>query len=112
MLRHVLFVCSQNRLRSPTAEQVFADWPGIETLSAGLSHEAGTPVSPELLVWSDLIFVMEKAHRNKLASKFGRYLHGKRVICLDIPDDFAFMDPALVQLLRQKVTRFLPATPG
>jgi predicted protein tyrosine phosphatase len=109
-LRHVLFICTQNRLRSPTAEQVFADWPGIETLSAGLGNEAATPVSPELLTWADLVFVMEPVHRRKLAQKFRAHLGGKRVVCLDIPDRYAFMDPALVRLLRQKVPRFLPAT--
>lgn len=108
MPRNVLFICTQNRLRSPTAEQVFADWPGIETQSAGLGNDAGNPVSPELLAWSDLIFVMEKAHRNKLSSKFRRHLAGKRVVCLDIPDDYDYMDPALIRLLRAKVTRFLP----
>lgn len=110
MARNVLFICTQNRLRSPTAEQVFADWPGIETQSAGLGNDAGNPVSPELLAWSDLIFVMEKAHRNKLSSKFRRHLAGKRIICLDIPDDYDYMDPALIRLLRAKVPRFLPST--
>ncbi|MFC3653111.1 low molecular weight protein tyrosine phosphatase family protein [Dyella humi] len=110
MSRNVLFICSQNRLRSPTAEQVFADWPGIETQSAGLGNDASTPVSSELLAWSDVIFVMEKAHRNKLSKKFGHHLGGKRIICLDIPDEYDFMDPVLVQLLRQKVTRFLPVS--
>jgi predicted protein tyrosine phosphatase len=95
-------------LRSPTAEQVFADWPGIETLSAGLGNDANNPVSPELLAWSDLIFVMERSHRNKLSKKFKPHLGGKRVICLDIPDEYDFMDPMLVQLLKVKVTRFLP----
>jgi len=52
---------------------------------------------------------MEKAHRNRLSAKFKRHLNGKRVICLDIPDDYAYMDPALVRLLKQKVSRFLPA---
>lgn len=105
---NVLFICTQNRLRSPTAEQVFADWPGIETQSAGLGNDAGNPVTPENLAWSDLIFVMEKAHRNKLAKKFRAHLGGKRVICLGIPDDYDYMDPVLVQLLRQKVSGFLP----
>lgn len=104
----MLFICTQNRLRSPTAEQVFSDWPGIETQSAGLGNEAGNPVSPELLAWSDLIFVMEKSHRNKLSKKFRSFLSNKRVICLDIPDEYEFMDPVLVQLLKEKVTRFLP----
>ena len=109
MTRNVLFLCSQNRLRSPTAEQVFADWPGIETASAGLLADAEEVLSPELLQWADLVFVMEKAHRNRLSAKFGRHLNGKRVICLDIPDDYDFMDPMLIRLLKQKVARFLPA---
>lgn len=109
MPRNILFICTQNRLRSPTAEQVFADWPGVETASAGLGHEAGTPVSPEVLAWADTIFVMEKAHRTRLSKRFRAHLNGKRVICLDIPDDYDFMDPVLIQLLKQKVTRFLPA---
>ncbi|WAC63776.1 low molecular weight protein tyrosine phosphatase family protein [Pseudoxanthomonas sp. SL93] len=106
--RNVLFICTQNRLRSPTAEQVFADWPGIETASAGLGNDAEVPVSPELLAWADLVFVMEKVHRTRLSAKFGRHLNGKRVICLDIPDDYEFMDTLLIRLLKQKVTRFLP----
>ncbi len=51
---------------------------------------------------------MEKAHRNKLSKKFRAHLGGKRVICLDIPDEYDYMDPVLVQLLRIKVPRFLP----
>ena len=109
MRRNILFICTQNRLRSPTAEQVFAEWPGVETASAGLGNDAEVPVSPELLAWADMIFVMEKAHRNRLSAKFGRHLNGKRVICLDIPDDYDFMDPMLIRLLKQKVVRFLPA---
>jgi predicted protein tyrosine phosphatase len=108
MTVNVLFVCTQNRLRSPTAEQVFADWPGVETMSAGLGNEAGSPVSPDLLGWADLVFVMEKTHRAKLSTKFRAHLGGKRVICLDIPDDYAYMDPALVALLHRKVEPFLP----
>ncbi|HEV7269046.1 low molecular weight protein tyrosine phosphatase family protein [Pseudoxanthomonas sp.] len=109
MPRNVLFVCTQNRLRSPTAEHVFAGWPGVETASAGLGNDAEVPVSPELLAWADVVFVMEKVHRNRLSAKFKRHLNGKRVICLDIPDDYDYMAPALVRLLEQKVTRFLPA---
>lgn len=107
-MRHVLFICAQNRLRSPTAEHVFADWPGIETESAGIGNGADNPVSPELLVRADLVFVMEKSHLDKLRRRFRTHLNGKRLICLDIPDDYDYMDPVLVQLLRQKVTRFLP----
>lgn len=107
-MRHVLFLCSQNRLRSPTAEQVFADWPGIETASAGVSADADEQVSSELLDWAQIIFVMEKVHRTKLSRRFKAHLGHARVICLNIPDDYGFMDPDLVTLLKAKVPPFLP----
>lgn len=107
-MKRVLFICSQNRLRSPTAEQVFSTWPGIEVASAGLNNDAENPVTPELLEWAELVFVMEKMHRNKLARKFKPHLKNARVVCLDIPDDFEFMDPALIAILNQRIPRFLP----
>ena len=104
---NALFICSQNRLRSPTAEQVFADRPGWETASAGLKPDADVPVTPELLAWADVVFVMEPIHRVRLNQRFGPQLRGKRVVCLDIPDDYGFMDPALVTLLEARVPRHL-----
>lgn len=104
---NVLFVCGRNRLRSPTAEQVFMSWEGIAVASAGLSHDADTPVTPELLGWADLVFVMEPAHRRKLSTRFRAHLRNTRVVCLDIPDRFDFMDPDLVRLLTERVPRHL-----
>src|SRR5687767_13170893 len=105
-MKHVLFICSQNRLRSPTAEQVFSNRPGFEVASAGLNPDAETTVSAELLEWADIIFVMERSHRNKLSKKFRAHLKTKRIICLDIPDQFGYMDPALVRLFEAKVGPF------
>jgi predicted protein tyrosine phosphatase len=105
-MKKVLFICSQNRLRSPTAERVFSDRSGFEVASAGLNPEAETPVCSELLEWCDVIFVMEKTHRNKLSRKFRAHLKGKRIICLDIPDEFEFMDPSLIRLLEAKAGSF------
>lgn len=51
---------------------------------------------------------MEKAHKAKLASRFSAHLAGKRIVCLNIPDNYRYMDPALVDLLRTKVTPHLP----
>ena len=96
-----------NRWRSPTAEQVFAEHPGVECTSAGLNHGADNPVTPELVAWADLIFVMEREHKTKLAKAFKPHLADKRVVCLNIPDNYKFMDPTLVQLLRSKVGVFL-----
>lgn len=108
-MKKVLFVCSQNKLRSPTAEQVFSSWKGIEVTSAGTNHDAENPVTAEVLKWPDIIIVMERAHRNKIQTKFRASLNGKRIVCLEIPDDYDFMDPALIGLLEAKVPKFLPA---
>jgi predicted protein tyrosine phosphatase len=96
-MKHVLFVCSQNRLRSPTAEKVFFGRPEIEVASAGLNPGAVNQVSSDLIEWADVVFVMEAAHRNKLSKKFRAFLTSQRVICLDIPDDYEYMDPELIK---------------
>ena len=104
---HALFVCSQNRLRSPTAEHVFSQYEGVECESAGVHDSANVPLSPELIEWADIIFVMEKAHRNKITKKFKRHLNGKRIVVLGIPDEYEYMDDTLIALLERKVPPFL-----
>lgn len=106
-VKNILFVCSQNKLRSPTAEQVFSAWPNIEASSAGTNNDAENPLSAELIEWADIIFVMEKTHRTKLQTRYRTALKNKRLICLDIPDNYTFMEPALVQLLEKKVPGYL-----
>ena len=105
--KKVLFICSANKLRSPTAEHIFADFPDVETDSAGLHLSADLILSSEQVRWADLIFVMEKTHRNKLSRKYKKYLNGQRVICLNIPDDYDYMDPILVHILKERVTPHL-----
>ena len=104
----VLFLCSRNRLRSPTAERVFADWPGLETDSAGLADDADTPLSADQLEGCALVCVMERTHLRRLRQRFGVHLRDVRVVCLDIPDDYDYMDPRLVALLLQRVPPLLP----
>ena len=108
-MKRALFICSQNRLRSPTAEDIFGGWPGVETDSAGLGGDANVPLSPEQLEWATIIFVMEKAHLSRLRSRFKRYLGGKRIVCLAIPDNYDYMQPELVALLEKKAGPFLRA---
>lgn len=105
-MSRLLFLCGKNRWRSPTAEQVFSE-EGLECMSAGVSNDAENPVTPELLEWADLIFVMEQDHKSKLTARFSEHLQGKRVVCLGIPDNYKYMDPALVKLLRRKVRPYV-----
>lgn len=101
----LLFVCGRCRLRSPTAEQVFAGVCDVETRSAGVSPDADEHLSAELIEWADVIFMMEPSHRTKMNRKFARILRGKRVVCLDIPDDYGYMDQNLIDLLWDRVPR-------
>ena len=86
---------------------MFAAWPGMETASAGLAPDAEELCTDELVEWADIIFVMERAHRARLQKRFRKSLKSARVVCLDIPDDYGFMQPELVALLEKKVGPFL-----
>ena len=76
-MKKLLFVCSENRLRSPTAEAVFSEYEGVEAIGAGTNSDAETPVSGDLIEWADIILVMEKTHRNKIAKKYKELLKNK-----------------------------------
>lgn len=104
---NLLFVCSENRLRSPTAEEVFSKYPGVNAIGAGTNADAETPVSGDLIQWADVVFVMEKSHRNKISKKYKELLKGKRLVCLDIPDVYERMQPELVKLLEAKVPKYV-----
>jgi predicted protein tyrosine phosphatase len=107
-MTRTLFICAKNKLRSPTAEHVFASYPDVETDSAGVNHDAEVPVSAEQLRWADVIVVMETRHQAKLRRGFDEALKGKRMVCLNIPDDYDYMAADLVALLQQSAIRFLP----
>lgn len=104
---NLLFVCSESRLRSPTGEVVFSKYEGISAIGCGTNSDAETSLSGDLIEWADIIFVMEKTHRDKVSKKFKQLLGGKKLVCLDIPDNYDCMDPALIRLLEVKVARHL-----
>jgi predicted protein tyrosine phosphatase len=103
----LLFVCGKNMLRSPTTEAIFAEYAGLEVDSAGVDRDAETPLGVEAIQWADIIFVMEKTHLRKLRAKFQSELHNKRIICLDILDNYEYMQPELVALLTKKILPLL-----
>ena len=107
---NLLFVCSENRLRSPTGEEVFSKYPEVNAIGAGTNSDAETVVSGDLIEWADVILVMEKSHRNKVSKKFKELLKGKKLVCLDIPDNFSRMQPELIRLLETKVARYVRFT--
>jgi predicted protein tyrosine phosphatase len=80
---------------------------GIEVRSAGTSAEAECPVSADLLEWADRVFVMEMSQRRYLNAHFAPVLKNKKIVCLNIPDIYRYMQPELVVTLRAKVLPLL-----
>ena len=105
--RNVLFVCSKNQWRSPTAEAIWRKHPQVSVRSAGTSSNARRTVSVEDIRWADVIFVMEEKHRSRLLAEFTTAVGHKPVHVLDIPDEYKYMDPELVEQLRRSVGALL-----
>jgi predicted protein tyrosine phosphatase len=106
-MKRILFLCSQNKLRSPTAESIFCDYDGWIVRSAGLNAGAEVYISTEDVAWAEYIFVMEQVHKSKLRKKFRSLITNQKIICLGIPDDYEFMDRELVKILKEKVPAFV-----
>lgn len=96
---HILFVCGRNQWRSPTAARIYADDQRIEVRSAGISSQSAHHVSQRDLEWADLVLVMESEHKTRLRDAY-RDIQMPPIECLDIPDDYRYMDDALVDLIR------------
>ena len=105
--KKLLFICSQNRLRSLTAEHMYQGFPNYMVKSAGTSPKARIRVNEGHIGWADIIFVMEKKHTRLLAEKFGEALQGKRVVCLRIPDLYRYMEPALIDELKSRLSQYV-----
>jgi predicted protein tyrosine phosphatase len=101
--KRVLFVCSRNRLRSPTAERIFADSERFEVRSRGLSASATRRLSGGDVTWAEVIFVMEQDQKKQLLAAFRAEARLRPIHVLDIPDEYDFMDPELVMLIEAGV---------
>jgi len=106
-VKKLLFVCSENKLRSATAEAVFSEYEGVEAIGAGTNKDAITPVSGDLIEWADVILVMETMLRNKISAKYKNLLKDKQVVVLGIPDNYQRMQVELIRLLEAKVPSYI-----
>ena len=110
-----LFICHYNRKRSATAERVFGKDPSLEVLSAGTSEEAMVRVNQRMLEWADLVFVMDGEQVSALAKMFPDHPKLPEVVCLNIQDNYHFLDPELVAILQERTRPYfekLRTTPG
>lgn len=103
----LLFLCSQNKRRSLTAEKIFDGYNGHEARSAGTESNARIKVTDGLLGWAEIIFCMEKKHVRRIKEKYSDMVADKKVVCLYINDDYDFMDRELVELLLSYICDYI-----
>ncbi len=103
---NVLFICSRNQWRSPTGEAVWRKLDGVNTRSAGTSPHARKTVSANDIRWADVILAMETKHKQRLQAAFRQLINDKRIQVLDIPDDYKYMDPELVEMFEAAAATF------
>ncbi len=103
----ILFVCSQNKWRSLTAEKIYEGVPGYQVRSAGTDSGARIRLTAGLIGWADWIFVMEKKHLQIVKAKYGDSLDGKNIVCLHIEDNYRFMDRELIDLLQARLSEYI-----
>jgi len=103
----LLFICSKNQWRSPTAEGLFKNHAVHKARSAGTSEKARIGVNEKLLLWADVVFVMARRHKQLLIERFPSALIEKQLIVLEIADDYPFGDAELVDILKEKLADYL-----
>lgn len=103
----LLFICSQNKRRSLTAEKLFDGYNGHQARSAGTESNARVKVTPGTLGWADMIFCMEKKHVRRLRENYSDIVADKQMICLNISDDYGYMDRELQELLESCVNEYI-----
>ncbi len=104
---NILFVCSRNQWRSPTAEAMYKNRPDLQVKSAGTEPSARIRVTAKQIQWADLIFVMEKKHRQRIHERFPMETEQKKIIVLDIDDNYQFMDAGLIEEIAANVNPYL-----
>jgi predicted protein tyrosine phosphatase len=103
----LLFVCSRNQWRSPTAEALFRQSDRYVAKSAGTSDRARVKITADLINWADWIFVMEKRHAAIIRQKYSDAIVGKSLVILQIGDDYQYMDEELIDILKSRLTEYL-----
>lgn len=103
-MKNILFVCTHNKWRSPTGEEVWRRNPDVSVRSAGTSPKAKRTINANDIQWADLIFAMEQKHKAQLKDKFPNLLKSKNIVVLEIPDEYKYMDEELVNIFKESVS--------
>jgi predicted protein tyrosine phosphatase len=106
----ILFVCTANVDRSRTAEDLYRGDQRYEVRSAGVAPFATVPLSRDLLLWADRVFVMnerEDQHRTLIRIRFPDV--DRPLVDLDIEDRWRRGHPELKDLILRRLRPHLGA---
>ena len=110
---NVLFVCSRNQWRSPTAEKVFSTHESVAVRSRGTSRAARQKLTSGDINWADIVLVMEQKHKQRITAEFPGESKYRTICVLDIPDEYRYMDEELIDILQDCVPPLISnALPG
>lgn len=105
--KNVLFVCSRNQWRSPTAERLYRKDQRLNVRSAGVSSAARRRISDQDINWADIVIAMDASHADRLRPIMRRVKSKTELHTLDIPDLYQFMDPELIDIIRDRLEPIL-----
>ncbi len=100
--QNILVVCGRNKRRSKTAESIFRNERAFNLRSAGLSPKSPSQISESKIYWSDVILVMEDGNKARILGQF-RHLDLPPILVLHIEDDYDYMEPELIEILKERI---------
>ena len=83
------------------------DCSAYRVRSRGTERAARIRVTSDDIRWADTVFVMETWHHGRLRQMFANVIRNKRVICLNIPDKYHYMDESLVEKFTLALSPYL-----
>lgn len=98
----VLLVSGGTAFASPAAGKLYAGWRAFRVRALGHADQ-GLPLPSAAVEWADVVCVTQPGYENVVRKSAA--LGGKRVVCLDVPDEFDPADKAQVDRLWERLTR-------
>jgi predicted protein tyrosine phosphatase len=103
----VLFICTQNKVRSLTAEHLYRVRADLEVRSCGTAAFAKNQLTEEVMKWADMVFIFDELQADAIEKKFGKDVFGKEIISLGLADVYQYKSESLVLKLTAKIEPYL-----
>lgn len=100
--KKVLTVCSAGLLRSATLQNMLIREYGYNVRNCGtVESYALIPISEALVLWADEIVFVNRKNYEDVEEELPGGVQDK-IFILDIPDQYAFNDPELVEICKKQ----------